>query len=140
VKRSRRPPAELLLLSASAVAVIYAVGYVVTEPAAGLTAQVLGTPVASARAGRLRDGTYLGEGQNQFGSVYVTVAVFGGRISQVWINSVSTTFPGQVIDGLRSEVVERQSAAVDLVTGATGSSSAFIKAVQAALRQAEVQS
>ena len=87
--------------------------------------------------GRLRDGTYLGEGQSRFGSVFVTVAIAQGRIAQVWINAVTTSFPSQAIDGLRDQVVVRQSAAVDLVSGATASSSAFVQAIQAALGQAQ---
>ena len=127
-----------MVLSASAVLGVYAAGYVITEPAAGLLDQsVIATPTATPEAGRLRDGTYLGAGQSRFGDVFVTVAIAQGRIAQVWINAVTTTFPTQAIDGLRDQVVARQSAAVDLVSGATASSSAFVQAIQAALRQAQ---
>ena len=125
------------MLSASAVLGVYAAGYVITQPGAGLLDQVvMPAPTATPASGRLRDGTYLGGGQSRFGSVYVTVAIRQGRISQVWINAVTTTFPCQAIDGLRDQVVVRQSAAVDLVSGATASSSAFVQAVQVALAQA----
>jgi uncharacterized protein with FMN-binding domain len=127
-----------MILSASAVVGVYAAGYVITEPWASLLQQVaITTPTASPVIGRLRDGSYLGEGQSQFGNVFVTVAIAEGRITQVWINAVTTTFPSQTIDGLREEVVARQSPAVDLVSGATASSSAFMQAIQAALRQAQ---
>jgi uncharacterized protein with FMN-binding domain len=138
VARKRRVPSELMILSASAVVGVYAVGYVITEPAAGLLQQVVTTAATPAAVtGRLRDGTYLGEGESPFGNVFVTVAVEQGRITQVWINAVTTTFPERMINGLRDEVVARQSATIDLVSGATASSSAFVKAVQAALQQAQ---
>jgi uncharacterized protein with FMN-binding domain len=138
VSKKRRPSTELLVLSASAVLGVYAAGYVITEPGAGLLDQVvMAAPSATPATGTLRDGTYLGEGQSRFGSVYVTVAIAHGRISQVWINAVTTTFPSQAIDGLRDQVVSRQSAAVDLVSGATASSGAFVQAIQAALAQAQ---
>jgi uncharacterized protein with FMN-binding domain len=127
-----------MVLSASAVLGVYAAGYVITEPGAGLLDQAAipsSTPMAV--TGRLRDGTYLGEGQSRFGSVFVTVAIAKGRIAQVWINAVTTSFPSQAIDGLRDQVVARQSTRVDLVSGATASSSAFVQAIQAALRQAQ---
>ena len=127
-----------MILSASAVMGVYAAGYIITEPAAALLQQAAtAAPTDIPVTGRLRDGTYLGEGQSQFGSVYVTVAIAQGRISQVWINAVTTTFPSQEIDGLPDQVVSRQSPAVDLVSGATGSSAAFVQAIRAALRQAQ---
>ena len=127
-----------MVLSASAVLGVYAAGYVITEPGAGLLDQmVTASPPGIAATGRLRDGSYLGQGQSRFGAVYVTVAITQGRITQVWINAVTTTFPSQAIDGLRDQVVVRQSAAVELVSGATASSSAFVQAVRAALAQAQ---
>jgi uncharacterized protein with FMN-binding domain len=127
-----------MVLSASAVLGVYAAGYLITEPAAGLLDQVvLASPTPMAVTGTFRDGTYLGSGQSRFGSVFVTVAVAQGRITQVWINAVTTTFPSQTIDGLRDQVVTRQSSAVDLVSGATASSAAFVQAIQAALQQAQ---
>lgn len=126
------------MLSASAIVVVYSAGYVITARAArlGEPSLIQGTTL-SPKPGRLRDGTYLGEGRSQFGSVFVTVMVEGGRIANVWINAVTTTFPSQTIDGLRNQVVSRQSTNVDIVTGATGSSNAFVEAIQAALRQAQ---
>jgi fumarate reductase flavoprotein subunit len=132
-----RPSGEVVILSAAAVMAIYAAGYLLTEPAAGLTADVLASPTPAASIDTLRDGTYLGHGESRFGSVYVTVEVAGARITHVWINATTTTFPSQVIESLPGAVVERQTASVDLVSGATGSSYAFIQAVTAALREAQ---
>ena len=135
--RKPRASGELLLLSASAVLAVYAAGYVLTEPGAAAVGQAAGQVAPASVGAHLRDGTYLGAGQSQFGSVFVTVAVEQGRISQVWINAVTTTFPQNVIASLPAEVVERQTTAVDLVSGATGSSTAFVAAIRAALQQAQ---
>jgi NosR/NirI family nitrous oxide reductase transcriptional regulator len=134
----RNVSGELLLLSTTAVMAVYTAGYLITEPAANRLAQVGSSSPVQAVTHGWRDGTYLGHGENRFGGVYVAVQIAGGRISQVWVTSVTTTFPPQVIAGLPGSVVERQSTSVDLVSGATGSSAAFIDAVQGALRQAQL--
>jgi uncharacterized protein with FMN-binding domain len=133
----RRPPTELIVLSAVAVAGIYTAGYVITEPGAIILREVGIAPTPAAITGELHDGTYIAAGHSQFGEVFVTVAVVQGRISQVWINAVTTTFPTQTISTLPGEVVARQSAAVDVVSGATASSSAFIQGIEIALKQAQ---
>jgi len=135
--RKRKVSGELLALSTTAVVAIYGAGYVITQPAADLLEHVVPTSAPLVASRGYRDGTYLASGQSRFGSVYVTVRISGGRISQVWINSTTTTFPTQVISGMPREVVAQQGVAVDLVSGATGSSSAFVQAVQAALQQAQ---
>jgi uncharacterized protein with FMN-binding domain len=137
VARSRRPSTDLIVLSASALVGVYAVGYVITEPGAVILREVGIAPTPAAITGHLHDGTYIAAGHSQFGDVFVTVAIEQGRITQVWINAVTTTFPSQTISMLPGEVVERQSAAVDVVSGATASSSAFIQGVEVALKQAQ---
>lgn len=128
---------ELIALSTGAVVAVYAAGYLITQPAADALEHAVLLAPSGLAARTYRDGTYLGSGDSRFGSVYVTVQVSGGRIGQVWINSVSTTFPQQVIADLPGAVVARQGAGVDLVTGATSSSAAFVLAVRAALQQAQ---
>jgi uncharacterized protein with FMN-binding domain len=135
--RKQRPSSELLLLSASAVVAVYAAGYALTQPGVEAVQQMTGQVAPPSTGARFRDGTYLGEGQSQFGNVFVVVAIEHGRISQVWINAVTTTFPPSAIASLPSQVVDRQTTAIDHVSGATASSSAFVNAVKLALRQAQ---
>jgi uncharacterized protein with FMN-binding domain len=137
VARRRRPSTELIILSALSVAGVYAAGYVITEPGAIILREVGIAPTPAAITGELHDGTYIAAGHSQFGDVFVTVAIEQGRITQVWINAVTTTFPPQTISMLPGEVVARQSAAVDVVSGATASSSAFIQGIEIALKQAQ---
>jgi uncharacterized protein with FMN-binding domain len=66
----------------------------------------------------------------------VAVTVQSGRIAAVDITDCRTQYPESFIDGLPAQVVARQSAQVDLVSGATYSSRAFQSAVSQALAQA----
>jgi uncharacterized protein with FMN-binding domain len=76
-------------------------------------------------------------GTSRRGSVQVSVTIQSGRIASVTIGRVSTEYPVSDIARLPNEVVSRQSAQVDVVSGATFSSIAFRGAVQQALQQAQ---
>ncbi len=131
----RKRTSELVALSYVVVLTVYAGGYTLTQPAADRvkpSARITG----GVRAVALRDGTYPGVGTSQFGSVAVMVTIQHGKISACSITQVTTRFSGDRIGSLPAAVVARQSAAVDVVSGATGSSQAFVEAVQAALAQA----
>lgn len=84
------------------------------------------------------DGTYHGSGSDNIGTVYVAVTIHSGKISNVQITQCDTHYPQAYIDPvLPQEVVARQNASVDMVSGATDSSSDFAVAVQQALAQAK---
>src|SRR5579859_1943920 len=84
----------------------------------------------------LADGSYQGRGSSNFGNVGVTVQVLGGKVNTVDISTCSTYYPCSWISHLPAQVVSRQSADVDLVSGATGSAAAFQQAVSQALQTA----
>ncbi len=92
---------------------------------------------APSHQGKYRDGTYHGQGSNQIGSVEVAVSIKNSKITDVQITNCTTSYPQSEIDGLPSQVVERQSANVDFVSGATLSSEDFQTAIQDALQQAQ---
>jgi uncharacterized protein with FMN-binding domain len=100
----------------------------------GATATATKTALASSTG--YADGTYTGTGSGRYGSVTVSLSTSGGKIASVQITKVSTTFPVSQIASLPAQVVQRQSATVNAVTGATASSLAFKQAVQQALVQA----
>jgi uncharacterized protein with FMN-binding domain len=83
-----------------------------------------------------RDGTYSGQGTSRRGDVWVQVQVAGGRISNVSITRSTLQYPLRDIAGLPQQVVDRQSAQVDVVSRATYSSMAFRQAVTQALTSA----
>lgn len=155
----------MIVLCAAAIGIIYTTGYFVTEPAqvslaqtapasisvvhnnsfstsngAGNNSSSQGTSgsAAATRQSQYRDGTYYGQGSNRIGTVEVAVTVSQGKIAVVEITRCSTHYPQSYIDPiLPQEVVQTQSANVDVVSGATRSSEDFAAAVQQALGQAQ---
>ena len=90
------------------------------------------TPAQAVQAA-FKDGTYTGQGTSRRGDVWVQVQVVGGRISDVSITRSTLQYPLRDIAGLPQQVVDRQSAQVDVVSRATYSSMAFRQAVTQAL-------
>jgi uncharacterized protein with FMN-binding domain len=74
-----------------------------------------------------------------YGKLAVTVTVRGRRITSVAVTTLQTDEPysqhlaGQVIPTLRSEVLSGQTAGIQAVSGATYTSQAYARSVQAAL-------
>jgi uncharacterized protein with FMN-binding domain len=90
-------------------------------------------PVTAAPVTALRDGVFAGAGTSRFGGFEVAVTVAGGRITNVEITRATTKYPASRVAQLPGQVVARQSAAVDLVSGATYSARAFRDAVAQAI-------
>jgi len=85
----------------------------------------------------LKDGTYTGSDTSRHGGVNVSVTIQNGRITAAPITSVTTRYSVNVIAGLPAKVVGAQSAGVNLVSGATDSSGAYVQAVKQALGKAQ---
>lgn len=98
-----------------------------------------GTAATTAATAAFRDGTYNGTGTSRHGSIGVAVTIAGGKITSAEITDCGTRYPCSRIAALPGQVVARQSAAVDLVSGATDSTNAYRAAVNAALAQARAQ-
>lgn len=104
--------------------------FAVQRPASTATAS------AAARPAAYRDGTYVGYATGRHGSLEATVTVAGGKIAAVQISQCLTRYPCTRIASLPGQVVSRQSAQVDYVSGATDSSRTFMQAVTNALASA----
>lgn len=91
---------------------------------------------SATQAGQYKDGTYSGQGTSRRGDVWVSVQIQGGRIANVTITRSTLQYPLRDIANLPQEVVQRQSAQVDIVSRATYSSMAFRGAVSQALSAA----
>ena len=151
---SNRLSRGVVSLAASAITAVYAAGYIHTQTADAS----LGTPDTVAPAlstspptappstltttnpapsAALKDGTYSGVGTSRRGNVQVSLSVQSGRISSVNITGASTEYPTRDIASLPGQVVSRQSAQIDIISGATYSSLAFRGAVQQALQKAQ---
>lgn len=85
----------------------------------------------------LKDGTFSGTGSNEIGSISVSITIKQGNITSVEITSDNTRYGQSSISSLPNEVVIRQSADVDTVSGATLSTQDFETAVAQALEQAK---
>jgi uncharacterized protein with FMN-binding domain len=95
------------------------------------------TPTSAAAVqGAYKDGTYTGEGNSRRGGFDVAVTIQGGRVANVQITRAFTQYPASRVSALPGQVVSRQSAQVDNVSGATYSAQAFKQAVAQALSQA----
>jgi uncharacterized protein with FMN-binding domain len=114
----------------------------VTTPAPG--AAPVPTPVATATADTSakpqiawKDGTYSGWGTSRHGDIQATVSIKDGKIIYASITECRTQYSCSWIAQLPPQVVARQSADVDYVSGATQSSNAFYYAVIESLKQAK---
>ncbi len=145
--------AAALSAQASAVSLAAPPPTAATAPSATVIAQAIATAMATAPAARApsvptqppaptavvaayRDGTYNGSGTSRRGGIDVALTIQGGKVAAVQISHSTTYYPVSRIARLPGEVVDRQSAQVDMVSGATDSSRAFRAAVADALTQA----
>ncbi len=103
------------------------------------------TPTSVARTGGLfKDGTYTGPAVNAFyGLVRVKAVIQNGKIADVQFlqypndRRTSQRINEQVMPWLQSEAIKAQSANVDFISGATLTSQAFARSLQAALNTAK---
>lgn len=100
---------------------------------------------AAARAGRgarpvhlgvYRDGTFAGWGQSVHGRIQAEVVIRRGRIADARIATCRMRYPCSMIAALPPQVTARQSADVDIVSGASDSAEAFSLAIDHALASA----
>jgi uncharacterized protein with FMN-binding domain len=101
------------------------------------------SPTPRPGSGGLKDGTYTGQDvPNFYGPVQVQVVISGGRISDVRVlqepgdNPQSAYIAQVAMPYLRQEVLQAQSAQIDIVSGATFDSESYAESVQSALDQA----
>ena len=100
-------------------------------------------PLPVASRGRLVDGDYTGPAVDAYyGLVQVKVSIHGGRLVSVDVlrypadRRTSRYINSQALPMLKSEVIQAQSAQVYGVSGATLTSRAYLRSVEAALSKA----
>ncbi len=91
-----------------------------------------------------KDGTYTGSLANAYyGDVQVQATIAGGKITGVNFlqypsdRSTSRSINGQAMPYLQQEAIVAQSGQVNIVSGATDTSQAFIQSLTSALTQAQ---
>ncbi len=103
-------------------------------------------PTAEATAVLYGDGEYQGDSVSagRWGSVETTVTIRDGQIVDLSVvnyphsTSLSTRISQSVLPRLMQEVVDKQSADVDVISGATMTVDAFVQSVQSALDSARL--
>ena len=112
----------------------------------GTTASDTPAPAASAQqnSGKFKNGVYTGNVADAFyGNVQVRATVTNNQISDVTFlqypndRSTSRFINSQAMPLLSSEAISAQDANVDIVSGATDTSHAFITSLTSALNQAK---
>jgi uncharacterized protein with FMN-binding domain len=132
-----------IALCSTAIGAIYAAGYYTTEAQANAslvhpTHQAQQTQVAQSQSqGKYKDGTFTGIGSNRRGSIQVAVTIKNDKITDVTISDFAMHYSEDDVVGLPDEVLQKQSAEVDNVSGATYSTQAFKDGIQDALSQAQ---
>jgi len=103
--------------------------------------------VVAAANGHYRDGSYTGpETDAYYGLMRIQAIVQGGHLVSIKVleypsdRRTSVAINRQALPMLRDEVIAAQSANVDIITGATLSSRAFIESLGGALNQASSSS
>jgi len=117
-----------------------------TDDSSGPSANPSGqtsTPTPSAptkTAGQYKDGNYTGSVEDAFyGNVQVSATVSGGKLTDVTFlqypnsHSDSVMINQQAMPLLRQEAIQKQTAQVDIISGATFTSQAFIQSLASAL-------
>jgi uncharacterized protein with FMN-binding domain len=131
-----------VVLCSTAVAAVYASGYFTTETQASIKLPSQHTQVNiqsnNSQTNKLyNDGTFTGMGSNRRGSIQVAVTIKNDKITDVEISNFAMHYSESDVVGMPEEVLQKQSAQVMNVSGATYSTQAFEDAVQDALSQAE---
>jgi uncharacterized protein with FMN-binding domain len=105
------------------------------------TPQPTTTPVAR---GQYRDGSYTGNSADAYyGNIQVKAIISGGKITDVQFldypqdRGTSVRINTAAMPYLKQEAIQAQNANVDIVSGATDSSRAFIESLTNALSQAK---
>lgn len=102
------------------------------------------TPITSTAQGQYKDGIYMGiVADAYYGNIQVQSVITGGKITDVIFlqhpsdNRTSESINSQAMPLLKQEALQKQSASVDGVSGASDSSQAFQQSLASALAQAK---
>lgn len=109
----------------------------------GSSADLLATSEPSKSNGQYRDGSYRGAvADAYYGQVQVQADIHGGRLASVQVLQfpadrwTSRSINAQALPMLEREVVVAQSARVDIISGATLTSTAYLRSLNSALGHA----
>ena len=131
------PIAEPVLTPTAAPASTTTAASPTPTPVEALVASPTPSPTPTPAPPAYKDGTFSGWGTSRHGDIEATVVISSGKIMSAVISQCLTRYSCSWVAHLQGQVVERQSAEVDYVTGATQSTNAFYYAVVQALSKAK---
>jgi len=108
-----------------------------TLPKDSATKAATDTATKSDQSLGYKDGMFTGWGTSRHGDIQATVMIKEGKIVGAVISECLTQYSCSWISMLPQQVIDRQSAEVDFVSGATQSTNAFYYAVLNALKKAK---
>jgi len=136
-------PAAAIVAGAAPVRVPGPVSIPLPRPRPAPPASVVQTQVAANQSPGLRNGTYTGASENAYyGRVQVQVTIAGEKIAGIKVldypqdRRTSRYINSQALPLLQQEVMAADSANVDVISGATLTSEAYIRSLSSALQQA----
>src|SRR6476661_4843030 len=120
-----------------------------TDPSTSVTSGAAATPTPSASASSSSSSsaakTYTGDAiGTRYGDVQVQITVKSGKITAAqvlqvpWNDNRDQEINSYAVPVLNSEVVQAQSANIDMVSGATYTSDGYIQSLQSAIDQAHL--
>lgn len=127
-KKKKKKIVLWIVLGAVAALVIIAVSFLMMGQGA-----IMGMEIHDVSAQGIADGTYTGSFDGYRWSNTLSVSVSGEKITGIDVTRDQSVAVPDVSDKLFASVIEKQSTAVDAVSGATVSSKAYLKAIQNAL-------
>lgn len=130
-KKKKKRIALWIVLGVAAVLVIFAASFLMMGQD-----EILDMEIRDMSARGIPDGTYAGSFDGYRWTNALTVTVNGGRITEIDIVKDQAVAAPDVSSELFAGVIEKQSPAVDAVSGATVTSKAYLKAVEEALQSA----
>ncbi len=147
--KKRKGQKKVLVVILSIVGVIGLVmagGIVFTAPG---RAELQNISIGAVDFGQLRDGVYTGEyrgSKDTFRNAAVQVTIESGAVTQIKVTEgmlanekqMTEIRGGLSINNLFDEVTEAKSLKVDIISGATLTCNAHLKALENALKQAEI--
>lgn len=100
---------------------------------------------SSSTSTKYKDGTYTGKIADAFyGNIQVQTTISGGKITDIQFlqypgdRARSQMINSMAMPALKQEAIQTQNSNVDMVSGATASSQAFVQSLQSTLDQAKI--
>jgi uncharacterized protein with FMN-binding domain len=122
-----------IALCSIAIGAIYTADYYTTEAQPTQQIQQIQQTYLAQSKGMYKDGTFTGMGSNRRGSIQAVVTIKNDKITDVEISHFAMHYSESDVVGLPNEVLQKQSALVNNVSGATYSTKAFQDAIKDAL-------